>query len=111
MDGKRRMDIPETIAGVPNLFAGMIQLADRAELRHRAKGVFSDSGSAHALASSIDSPDPMLGGWGRRCGSASGKTLFTSDIATIGRNRMNSRNSVIKMPWEPMKVNTSTQVG
>ena len=38
-------------------------------------------------------------------------TLFTSDIAIIGRKRMKSRKSVRKMPKVPTNVQISTQVG
>ncbi len=38
-------------------------------------------------------------------------TLFTSAIATIGRKRKKSRNSVKKSPKLPAKVSRSTAVG
>ncbi len=37
--------------------------------------------------------------------------VFTSDIAIIGRKRMNRRNSEVKIPIVPMYVQISTQVG
>ncbi|MNC97380.1 hypothetical protein D3C83_150250 [compost metagenome] len=45
------------------------------------------------------------------CGSAAGMTPFTSLTATIGRKRMNRRNSVKKRPNVPTKVEMSTMVG
>src|SRR5205823_14379403 len=46
-----------------------------------------------------------------RCTSDSGKTIFTSLIAIIGRKRMKRRKSERKIPWVPIKVQMSTQVG
>src|SRR5207237_8308308 len=46
-----------------------------------------------------------------RCTSDSGKTILTSLIAIIGRKRMKSRKSDRKIPWVPMKVQMSTDVG
>ena len=45
-----------------------------------------------------------------RCTSDSGKTIFTSLIAIMGRKRMKRRKSEVKIPSVPMKVQMSTQV-
>src|SRR5207253_969264 len=46
-----------------------------------------------------------------RCKSESGKSIITSLIAIIGRKRMKRRKRERKIPWVPIKVQMSTQVG
>jgi len=46
-----------------------------------------------------------------KCGSACGRTVFTSAVATIGRKRTNRQNIVKKSPKLPIRHETSHIVG
>src|SRR6185369_16651008 len=46
-----------------------------------------------------------------QCGSACGRTVLTSEVATIGRKRTNRQNIVNKSPKLPSRHDTSQIVG
>src|SRR5215469_7764504 len=110
MNRKGRMNIPETISFVADLLSGMVKLRRRCEFCDRRKWLWFSSGCGHACASPsssvVVSGCGVSGTW---CGSASGKTDLTSEMATIGRKRIKSRKRVTKIPMVPTNVQISTQ--
>src|SRR5581483_648415 len=86
MNWKRREHVPFTIAGVADFFRGVQKRGSRIE--------FGDEAVNFHFAAPF--------AFGLRCGSASGITPLTSEIATIGKNFTNSKYIVKKTPSVPM---------
>src|SRR2546430_14649143 len=103
MDGKGRENIPAFEPGIAHAFGRLVKF--RGARVFCRDGVNSVAGRrSHACSFS----PTLIGSW--RCTSDSGKTIFTSLIAVIGRERMKRRQKERKNPWVPIKGQMSTQV-
>src|SRR5467141_4998198 len=104
MDGKGRENIPAFEPGIAHAFGRLVKF--RGARVFCRDGVNSVAGRrSHACSF----PAGTIGSW--RCTSDSGKTILTSLIAISGRKRMKRRKRERKIPWVPIKVQMSTQVG
>src|SRR5262249_17884083 len=104
-------------ARVPHPGAGAEHVRRGRELRERPEvrtlmGKARRQQRLHGAPSSA-SPRPTGARWASSwaCGSACGRTPFTSAVATIGRNRTKRQNIVKKRPKLPSRQDTSQTVG
>src|SRR5437868_9196379 len=111
MDGERRINVPSPETGVPDALGGFVQCRRARILRRHGVNLVTRRCAHHRVRSFPPGETDCGSGDVPRCGSASGIAVFTSDMAIIGRNRMNSRKSEVKIPIVPMYVQMSTHVG
>src|SRR5205823_1926637 len=105
VDGEGLKNIPAFEPGFAHPFGRLVKFRGAREFGRDGVN-FVAGRRSHTDSVSITAPTGRC-----RCTSDSGKTIFTSLIAIIGRKRMKRTKRERKIPWVPIKVQISTQVG